>query len=154
MQPMSDQIIDGIRMTGELEMVLRAPSGRVKRRLKLRNLVVTAGKGVIAERMKQTPSKGHMTHMAVGSGTTAAAAGDTALQTQISSRVALGSTTVSTNTITYACTFGAGVSTGTISEAGIFNASSGGDMLSRVVFTGFTKGAGDSLAVSWVVTIN
>lgn len=142
------------KMTGQLTLTLRDARGRFKQRQTVKNLVVTAGKGVAAERMKQTPSKGHMTHMAVGSGTSAAAVGNTALGTQISSRVSLTSTTVSGATIAYVCTFGAGVSTGTITEAGIFNASSGGDMLCRSVFSAITKAAGDSLTITWVITLN
>jgi hypothetical protein len=59
------------------------------------NLVVTAGKEWVADRMNDVNTV--MTHMAVGTGTTAAAAGDTALGTQLD-RNALTSTTVTNNT--------------------------------------------------------
>ena len=67
------------------------------------NLVVTAGKGYVASRMKDD-SASAMSHMAVGTDNSAAAAGDTALGTE-SGRVALTSTTVSNNVITYVATF-------------------------------------------------
>jgi hypothetical protein len=95
-----------------------------------------------------------MTHMAVGSGTSAAAAGDTALGTQISSRVALTSTTVTSNAVAYVAAFGAGVSTGAITEAGIFNASTAGTMLCRTVFSVVNKAAADTLQITWTITIN
>ena len=84
-------------------------------------------------------SESVMSHMALGSGTTAAAAGDTDLGSILGSREALDSTTVSTNTITYVASFEAGDGTGAVTEAGIFNASTGGTMLCRVVFSEINK---------------
>lgn len=114
------------------------------------NLVVTAGKGYVASRMKDTTA-GAMSHMSVGSDNTAAAAGNTALGTE-SGRVALTSTTVSGGTITYAATFPAGTATATLVEAGIFNASSGGTMLCHTVYGAVTKQSSDVMTISWVIT--
>ena len=96
-----------------------------------------------------------MSHMAIGTGTTAAAAGDTALGTQ-SAIVALTSTTVSTNTVQYVASFPAGTpaSAAAITEAGLFNAASSGTMLARVVFDEVNKGTADSLTITWTVTIS
>jgi hypothetical protein len=95
-----------------------------------------------------------MSHMAVGSGTTAAAAGDTALETQIGSRVSLTSTTVTSNAVAYVATFAAGTGTGAITEAGIFNADTSGTMLCRTVFSVVNKGADDTLQITWTITLN
>jgi hypothetical protein len=121
--------------------------------VRVKNLVVNTGLNFMTSRMKDTTLDA-MTHMAVGSGTTAAAAGDTALETQISARVSLTSTTVTANAIEYVAAFGAGVSTGAITEAGIFNASTAGTMLCRTVFAVVNKGAADTLQITWLVTIN
>ena len=94
-----------------------------------------------------------MSHMAVGTNNTAAAAGQTALSAE-TARVALTSTTVSTNTVTYAATFGAGTGTGALVEAGILNASSSGTMLCRTVYTTVNKGSSDSMTVTWVITVS
>ena len=115
------------------------------------NLVVTAGKEWVADRMNNANTV--MTHMAVGTGTTAAAAGDTALGTQLD-RNALTSTTVTNNTIEYSCTWAAGDGTGAITEAGIFDASTGGDMLARTVFSVVNKGAADSMTITWTITVS
>ena len=115
------------------------------------NLVVTAGKEWVADRMNDVNTV--MTHMAVGTGTTAAAAGDTALGTQLD-RNALTSTTVTSNTIEYACTWAAGDGTGALTEAGIFDASTGGDMLARTVFSVVNKGASDSMTITWTITVS
>jgi hypothetical protein len=93
--------------------------------------------------------------MEVGTGTTAAAVGDTTLQTAVaSSRVTLTSATVTTNNVAYVATFPAGTGTGALTEAGIFNASSSGTMLCRTVFSVINKGAADTLGITWTVTVN
>ena len=116
------------------------------------NLVVTAGKNFVASRMKDT-TKAAMTHMAVGTGTTTAAASQTALVTE-NDRNALTSTTVTANAIAYVCTWAAGDATAALTEAGIFNASSGGDMLCRTVFSVVNKAAADSMTITWTVTVS
>jgi len=115
------------------------------------NLVVTAGKNWVADRMNNANTV--MTHMALGTGTTAAAVGNTTLVTELD-RNALTSTTVSTNTIAYACTWAAGDGTGAITEAGLFDAASSGDMLARTVFSVVNKGASDSITITWTITIS
>ena len=116
------------------------------------NLVVTAGKGYVASRMKDATATA-MSHMAIGSGSTAAAASDTALGNQLG-RVALTSTTVSNAVVTYVASFPAGTGTGAVTEAAILNASSGGTMLCRTVFSVVNKGAQDSMTVTWTVTVS
>ena len=145
-------IQDSIKLTGELRITVTNPEGNVKHETVVPNLVVTAGKNLIASRLKDTTDDA-MTHMAIGTGTTAAAAGDTALGTE-AGRVALTSTTVTNNAVAYVATFGAGTGTGAITEAGLFNASSAGDMLCRTVFSVINKGAADTLGITWTVTVN
>ena len=116
------------------------------------NIVVTAGKGYVASRMKDATATA-MSHMAIGSGSTAAAASDTALGNQLG-RVALTSTTVSAAVVTYVASFPAGTGTGAVTEAGILNAASGGTMLCRTVFSVVNKGASDSMTVTWTVTVS
>jgi hypothetical protein len=94
-----------------------------------------------------------MSHMAIGTGAVAPALANTALGTEVG-RVALSSTNVAANVVTYAATFPAGTGTGAITEAGNFNAAGAGTMLNRVTFSVINKAAGDSLAVTWTVTIN
>lgn len=114
------------------------------------NLVVTTGKGYVASRMKDATATA-MSHMAVGTGSTAAAAADTTLGGE-SARVALTSTTVSGAVVTYVATFPAGTGTAALTEAAVLNASSSGTMLCRTVFAVVNKSANDSMSVSWAVT--
>ena len=138
---------DGLKLTGKLTIALNNEVVQ-----EVPNLVVTAGKNFVASRMKDTTDSA-MSHMAIGTGSTAAAAGDTALGSE-SARTALTSTTVTNNEIVYVDTFAAGTGTGAITEAGIFNASSGGDMLCRTVFSVVNKGASDAMTITWTVTVS
>lgn len=139
-------------LTGKLKIVLTDENGNVKHEEEVKNLVVTTGKNFIASRMKDTTA-GAMSHMAIGTGTTAAANGDTALETE-AGRVALASTTVTDNAVAYVATFPAGTGTGAITEAGLLNAGSGGTLLCRTVFPVITKGAADTLGITWTVSVN
>jgi hypothetical protein len=116
------------------------------------NVVVTDGKEYVASRMEGT-TDAVMSHMAIGTGSTTAAASDSALGSE-SDRNALTSTTVSGTDVVYVATFGAGEGTGAITEAGIFNASTSGTMLCRTVFSVVNKGASDSMTITWTVTVS
>jgi hypothetical protein len=144
-------IKDNFKAKGRLNIVVKDAEGNVKDSREVDNLVVNTGLAYIASRMKDTTDTA-MTHMAVGTGTTAAAAGDTALGSE-SHREALDSTTVTSNAIAYVSSFEAGEGTGALTEAGIFNAASAGTMLCRTVFDVVNKGANDTLSITWTITI-
>lgn len=143
---------DNLQLRGDVFITVKDKDGKVKEERHEKNLVVSAGLNFICSRMKDT-TDGAMSHMALGSGTTAAAAGDTDLGSLLGSREALDSTTVSSNTITYVSSFEAGDGTGAVTEAGIFNASTGGTMLCRVVFAEINKAADDTMSVTWTITL-
>lgn len=138
---------DKLTMKGHLAI---AVNGSVVKEVP--NLVVTVGKNYVASRMKDT-TEDAMSHMAIGSGTTAAANGDTALGSELD-RNALASTTVTANELAYVTTFAAGEGTGAVTEAGLFNAVSGGTMLCRTVFSVVNKSINDSMTITWTVTVS
>ena len=140
-------INDGLKMKGRLTIALNDEVIQ-----EVDNLVVTTGKNYVASRIKDASATA-MTHMAIGTGSTAAAASDTALGSE-AARTTLTSTTVSTNTVVYVDSFGAGIGTGAITEAGLFNASSGGTMFCRTVFSVVNKGADDSMTITWTITVS
>lgn len=144
---------EGIKVRGNVHLILTDENGNVKVDRLEKNLVVATGLAYIADAISKTPGSTVMTHMAVGSGSTAASASDTTLVAELT-RVALtGSTPTDAGAVvTYTCTFSAGAGTGTLYEAGIFNAASSGTMLSRLVYGVITKAAGDTLAVTWTLT--
>ena len=145
-------INEDLKLRGDVAIVLKDKDGNIKESREIHNLVVSSGLEFICSRMAGT-SAGVMSHMALGSGTTAAAAGQTDLVSILGSREALDSTSASSNTITYVSSFEAGEGTGAVTEAGIFNASSSGTMLCRVIFPVVNKSADDTMSVSWTITL-
>jgi len=108
----------GINMTGSLTIKQYDLDGKLIKDLTVPNLVVTAGKEYVANRIVRndmTP----MSHMAIGQSTTTSAAS----QTDLISRAQTVTTTTTLNgtSITYSASFPAS-SAISIQEAGIFNA--------------------------------
>jgi hypothetical protein len=140
-----------IKATGDVTVTLRDELGNIKEHRHIPNLVVTVGKNFIASRMVGT-TPAVMSHMAIGTSSTAPAAANTALGAEAGRSTA--SASVSGAVVSYSSTFAAGTGTGAIVEAGIFNASSAGTMLCRTTFSVINKAAADSLTINWNVTIN
>lgn len=138
-----------VKFTGALKVVVTGPDGQIKDSREFKNLVVTAGKTWIAARMVGAPAV--MSHMAVGTGAVAAAAGDTALGTELT-RVALTSGTSAGAVATYVANYPAGTGTGALTEAGVLNAGAAGTMLCRTVFPVVNKGAADTMSITWDIT--
>lgn len=146
---------DVIPARGLVVVELRDVRGDLKVRREVENLVVTAGKNHIADQLKSSPAQAAMGWMAVGTGSTAPAAGDTLLGTEID-RNALTSRTAATNVVTYVGDWAAGDATNAaIAEAGIFNIVTANTitMLARATFTAINKGASDTLKITWTVTV-
>lgn len=146
-------LLDAPLIKGEMHLELRGPDGKIKATRHVDNLVVTIGKNGITEQLLAAPSSPTKpTHMAIGTGSTAAAAGDTVLGTE-SARVAFTSKTRSTNVLTMVGDYAAGTGTATLQEAGIFDAASTGNLYSRATYTSIVKGASDTLKITWTWTI-
>lgn len=143
--------LENIKATGRLAIAIVDANGNVKDTREVDNLVVTAGLGYIASRMAAATAT-VMSHMAIGSGSTAAAAAQASLISELG-RAALTSTTVTGSQVQYVATFGPGVGTGAVTEAGIFNGASSGTMLCRTVFSVVNKDAGDTMTITWTVTL-
>lgn len=114
-----------------------------------KNLITSAGKAALA--YIEIASGTAPSHIAIGTGTTAAAVGDTTLQTEVYRSAATRTrvnTTYTNDTAQYSLDQAIGA-TYTISEAGLLNNSSGGDLYSRQVFTGVIVYSGDIFRVIW-----
>lgn len=144
---LNDQLI----VTGDVVVEITGADGQIKDRREIKNLVVATGKTFIAGRMVGTPTA--MSHMAVGSSSTAAATGDTALGASLG-RVALTSSTSAGAVVTYIASFPAGTGTGAVVEAGVFNDPTAGTMLCRTVFAVVNKGADDAMSITWAITVS
>lgn len=119
------------------------------------NLITDVGHAAANGRMSNQGSYSPFVYLAIGTGTTAAAAGDTALQTEITtgggaraSATATQVTTSVTNDTTqlvYTWNF---TSTFAVTEEGILDAASSGNLLAHQVFSAVNVANGDSLQVT------
>jgi hypothetical protein len=139
---------------GVVVAVVKNEQGVVQQ-VEVGNLVVDVGKNQIADNLLASPTLGTPTHMALGTSNTAPAAGQTALVAEIAPRNALTSKTRSANVVTMVANWAAGEATNSnINEAGLFSAAASGNMTARAIFgSAVNKGAGDTLQVTWTITI-
>lgn len=150
---LGDRTIERIGLKGTILFELYGPDGRRKERREVKNLVVNAGLTKAAKFFAGTDTPA-VDYIAIGTGTDAAANGDTALQTEVARAQGSKSTvttTVTDDTYQVQVTFAAGTGTGAITEAGLLDAVSSGDLLCRQVFSVVNKGALDSLQVTWKI---
>jgi hypothetical protein len=118
-------------------------------------IIVNAGKAIVTNRIKGSGTEPN--YVAIGTGTTAEAATQTALVTEIETRV-LGTSTQQTTTTTNDTyqVVGTVSITGTraITESGLFDQLAvGGNMLCRALFTVINLVSGDSLQLTWKVVM-
>jgi len=119
------------------------------------NLIVNVGFDFIADAIGKAASRpAVMGYIALGTGTTAAAATQSALVTELDRNAATYAHTAGTKTFTFTADFPTGDGTGAITEAGVFNAATAGIMLDRVVFPVVNKGADDSLTAVFTFTMS
>ena len=137
-----------------VEIILRGPDGKIKQRETIHNLIVTVGVNAIVEQLVAAPAIDPPTHMGIGTGSTAPAAGQTALSGTELDRNAFTSKNRSGAVLTMVADWAAGDGTGAITEAGIFNAASTGDMYARATFSAINKAAGDTLQITWTFTLS
>lgn len=140
-------------LKGRVHIVLTDSMGNIKVDRESDNLIVTVGKAFVASALITVPSIS-FTHMAIGTSTTAPALGQTALVGSELARVATTNTNPTSVTTQFVGNFGSGIGTGTIEEAGLFSAASAGSMFSRYLTGTFTKGATDTLAITWTITVS
>lgn len=141
---------NGIKITGTITAVLTGPDGKVKDERTIQNLVVNTGRSHIIDRL-QAGSAAVCDYIAIGTGTTAAAAADTALETESArAQGTLSQPDAYTDRCIY--TFPAGTGTGAITEAGRLNDPTTGTLMGRQVFAAINKGANDSLQITYDFT--
>lgn len=145
-------VIEETPFSINVELEVRGPDGELKQSEAIHNLIPTVGKEGIADNLLAAPTLGKPTHMAIGTGTEAAAAGDTKLKTELD-RNAIAEKTRSGKVVTIKAEWAAGDGTGAITEAGLFSASSEGTLFARAVFSVVNKGSEDTLTITWTITV-
>jgi hypothetical protein len=124
----------------------------------VRNLVTNAGFALNAGLLSGVGTPTVIGYIALGTGTTAAAVTDTALQAEIttgglaraSATKSLVTTSVTNDTAQLLYTFTASASFA-VTESGIFNASSAGTLFAHQVFAAINVNSGDNLQATWKV---
>lgn len=133
-------------------------TGYITRKAHYANLITTSGKGLISGRINGVGSPAAPTAMAIGTGATAANAADTQLQTELAANnlgrgagtATLEQTTVANDTCRLVKSWtSASVSDVAVTEMGILNnATSGGTLLVRNVFSAYTLRNGDTFEIT------
>lgn len=130
-------------------------------KLQISNLITTAGKAGAAGRLGAVGAVAAFDYIAIGTGTNAAAVGDTTLQTEITTNggqraqgtASLVTTDTTDDTLRVTLTFNFSGSFA-VTEAGLLNASSAGVLLARQVFSAINVISGDSLAMTWNIDVD
>lgn len=125
------------------------------------NLLTNGGRDFFHAQVYTNNSAGTQggNYIAVTTDTGAPAAGDTSLTSEITTNGlgrALATTrthSAGTNTTNLAITFTASGTHTAVQKSGLFNASSSGTMTHENTFTPVTLASGDSLQVSWTLTL-
>jgi hypothetical protein len=124
-----------------------------------KNIITNAGLAAIIRLIFSALTETKFGYLAIGTGTTAEAASDTALQTEIKRKTATQTqttTSITGDTCLLEATFSSSdglTGSSNVSETGIFNASSGGILLARKVFSAVPLNwdAGDSITIRYYV---
>ena len=150
----------GHRLVGNVEFAHYNRHGELVETRRYTNIVTNTGKACTASRINGAGGEATFTHVAIGTGTTAESATQTALISEITTgggaRAAASVSRVTTSQtndtaqwiITYNFT-----ATFAVTESGIFNASTAGCMLARKVFSAINVVSGDSIQVTWRVQV-
>jgi hypothetical protein len=146
---------NGSRLIGNWTYTLQREDGTIEVR-KGTNVVCTNGKEFLASFLYSAAAAAStftMKYVAIGSDSTAEAAANTALGTELSRHTGTVSY-VSNQIFRVTATFAAGSGTGSVYEYGLFSSSTGGTMLARDTEALISKGAGDILTVQANFTLS
>lgn len=150
--------VEVLRLRGSLEAVLFGPRGEEVNRVKVNNLLVTAGRAWVLGQLQSVNivTSQTISAMAIGSSTVAPTTADTALGAEVTRKtIATFSTTGLTNNppswqaiVSYATNEG----NTTLGEVGLFNSNAAGTMLAHATFTSFVKATSNTLNISYTIS--
>ena len=149
---------DVIRMRGCLEIVLGDSSGKVLDRQVINNTIVIAGRRWVLQQIASSEinTAESIAYMAVGTGTSAPATGDTALGGE-SSRIAIQSfntANLTSNPPSWQAqaSWATNQANTTLGEVALFVTDSSGVMLGRATFTTINKTTSNTFSISYTVS--
>jgi hypothetical protein len=153
---------EGLKVTGRIK-VEHIRNGQVISTMERDNVITTVGKNSLASLLNSASAGTSLvTHIGFGTSSTAVAATDTTLGTELTTgtysgyaRQAVTRSNPSGNVIRYVATLTGGTGNPTIQEVGLFNAATSGTLFAHQL-TGAVNlaSASDSLQITWDVTLN
>jgi len=148
---------DKLKLEGWIHIEHYDKNGNLKNIREVKNLIVNAGIQEVAKLIGAGLGGTAFQYVQTGTGTTSPTANDTDLESATGSRVSATvtneTTTVTGDTVQFVSTHSY-TSSLAITEAGIFNASSGGTMLARQVFSAINVENGDTIQLTWKVVLS
>lgn len=146
--------METIKLKGRLLATLKKADGK-KETIEKDNIILNAGFDYICDAIGKASARPNaMGYIAVGTGNTSAAVGQTALVSELTRKASTYSHVAGTKIMTFTAKFEAGQATGAITEAGLVNASSGGTFLDRLTFDVINKGINDDLTMTFQFTFS
>jgi hypothetical protein len=146
---------DAIKLQGIINIRLIRDGKEIVNRT-IKNIITNAGKAEVANLIGGVSTPVAFTYLALGVGTTAAAATQTALVTEIidtglarHAATVTRVTTTATNDTTQLVYQWTATGIKAVTEVGAFNASSSGTMLGRQVFSAINTVANDTIQVTY-----
>jgi len=152
------QVQDIVRLRGCFVLQVRDLNGKVVQEVSNDNTVVTVGRRWVLQQLESTDhaTAQNISHMAVGTSTTAPATSDTALVNE-TVRVAINSFTTSNLTSNppswrAEASYATNQANTTLGEVGLFQSSSGGTLLARATFATINKTTSNTLSISYTIS--
>jgi len=145
-----------VTLKGRWRAELRGPDGELKEVREGNNVVCTNGKEFLASFLQSAAAAAStftMRYIAIGTDSTAEAAANTALGTELARHTGTVSY-VSNQIYKVTATFATGSGTGAIVEYGLFSSNTAGTMLARDTESAINKGANDTLTVVAQITLS
>ncbi len=145
-----------VKMKGKWFVYLYGPDGTLKDTRSGVNVVTTVGKEFMASFLNSAVAAAATftgKYIAIGTNSTAEAAGDTALGTE-SSRHTGTASYLSGQIFQVKATFATGSGTGAIVEYGLLSTNTGGTLIARDTEAAINKGANDTLTVVCQMTLS
>lgn len=153
------KVIDGVKVRGEITAILRNTLGEVVDYREIKNLIVDDGLAGLASRLNGDGAEAVFTTLALGIGTTGAAAGDSTLESEIvdtgldrgASTVGRETDSATDDTATFDKTWTAtGVKA--VTEFGVLNnVAAGGTLMGRQTFGAITTANGYTLQMIYKI---
>lgn len=148
------KLSDNIKLNGKVRVIVRdAKTNDIIGKQEIKNLIVNVGKYQICDLMIGANTNS-FTHCGVGSSNQAPQLSDTDLISPIGSRKQYSDRFRTNNIATFSFFFASNDNNGTWRECGLFNASSGGQMLARALFSSeIVKDSSKTATIEWDIQV-